>query len=87
VALLVYGEPESSDRIVRRARQLAVLDHPAVRRRMDARPITTWAVQLWPGVPDAVAAALCDAGIVPLRLTSIEPLLVADGSSGCGVSR
>jgi hypothetical protein len=87
LALLVYGAPESSDRIIRRAKQLAVLDHPTVRRRMNAKPITTWAVQLWPGVPDAVAAALCDASIVPLRPSSIEPLLVANGSSGCGISR
>jgi hypothetical protein len=83
VALLVYGEPESSDRIVRRARQLAVLDHPAVRRRMDARPITTWAVRLWPGVSDAVAAALCEAGLVPLRPASAESLLVTKRSNGC----
>ena len=87
LALLVYGAPESSDRIIRRAKQLAVLDHPTVRRRMNAKPITTWAMQLWPGVPDAVAAALCDAGIVPLRPSSIEPLLVANGSTGCGISR
>jgi hypothetical protein len=83
VALLVYGEPESSDRIVRRARQLAVLDHPAVRRRMDARPITTWAVRLWPGVSDAVAAALCEAGLVPLRPASAESMLVTKRSNGC----
>ena len=87
VALLVYGEPESSDRIIRRARQLAVLDHPTVRRRMGAPPITTWAVQLWPGVSDAVASALCHAGLVPLRPASIEPLLVPDAGSGCGISR
>ena len=35
----------------------------------------------------AVAAALCHAGLVPLRPASIEPLLVPDAGSGCGISR
>lgn len=87
VAVLVYEAPETSDRIIRRAKQLAILNHHRVRSQMRAAPVSAWAVQLWSGALDTVVDALRAAGLVPLRPALALALLATNGSSGCNHSR